>query len=262
MMNELTNFNFSGNLVGVIMVNNEPWWRASDVCNVLGYANGRDAVKRHCKEGGVVKYDTPTDSGIQLMTYINESNLYRLISHSNLPSAEKFESWIYEEVLPQIRKTGSYGVQLPTDPVEQVLLLASKLTETAKLVLEERNKNQALTHHIQEMQPKVDLAEKCLSADNELSFTQVAKSFGLSGKSLCKILRTEKILYYHHKANIPYQKYLDKGLFKVITITIGVDGDLKNRTQTLVTPNGYQFICEILKKAGINKVCEVESCAN
>lgn len=74
-MNELTKFDFSGMAVRVVTINNEPWWCASDVCAILCYANGRDTVKRHCKEGGVVKHDTPTDSAIQSMTYINESNL-------------------------------------------------------------------------------------------------------------------------------------------------------------------------------------------
>lgn len=85
-----------------------------------GYNNPRDAVSRHCR--GVVKHDTPTSSGVQLMSYINEGDLYRLIMKSKLPSAEKFEAWVMDEVLPTIRKTGSY--QKPMTIAEQIQLLA------------------------------------------------------------------------------------------------------------------------------------------
>lgn len=84
---------------------------AVDVAAALGYATPRDAISRHCK--GVVKRDTPTSSGIQQMSYINEGDLYRLIMKSKLPSAEKFESWVVDEVLPAIRKTGSYQIKAP-----------------------------------------------------------------------------------------------------------------------------------------------------
>lgn len=81
----------------------------ADVAKALGYSNARDALLRHCKEKGVVKCDTLTKGGMQTLTYINEGNVYRLITHSKLPDAERFESWVFDEVLPSIRKTGSYG---------------------------------------------------------------------------------------------------------------------------------------------------------
>ena len=86
----------------------EPWFNANDVCAVLGYKNPRMSVERHCREGGVAKRDTPTTSGIQPLTFINEGNLYRLIIKSRKPEAARFEAWVCDEVLPTIRKTGSY----------------------------------------------------------------------------------------------------------------------------------------------------------
>lgn len=91
-------------------IDGEIWFVAGDVTNVLGYSNGRDAVTRHCKPKGVVKHDIPTSSGIQKGTIINEGNVYRLIMKSQLPSAERFEEWVFETVIPSIRKTGSYGI--------------------------------------------------------------------------------------------------------------------------------------------------------
>lgn len=106
-MNELQIFN-SGEFgeIRTIEIDGKPYFVGTDVAKALGYNNPRDAVSRHCK--GVVKHDTPTSSGVQSMSYINEGDLYRLIMKSKLPSAEKFESWVMDEVFPTIRKTGSY----------------------------------------------------------------------------------------------------------------------------------------------------------
>ena len=105
-------FTFKSNSVRVITdVNQEPWFCANDVCDILGYSNPRDAISKHCKQGGVAKRDTPTKSAVQEMTFINEPNLYRLIIKSRKPEAEPFEAWVFEEVLPQIRKTGKYQVE-------------------------------------------------------------------------------------------------------------------------------------------------------
>lgn len=101
-------------------IDGKPYFVATDVATALGYATPRDAVLRHCK--GVVKRDTPTSSGAQSMSYINEGDLYRLIMKSKLPSAEKFESWVMDEVLPSIRKTGSYNKPMTT--AEKIQLLA------------------------------------------------------------------------------------------------------------------------------------------
>ena len=99
-------FTFKSNSVRVITDNKqEPWFCANDVCDILGYSNPRDAISKHCKVGGVAKRDTPTKSAVQEMTFINEPNLYRLIIKSHKPEAEPFEAWVFEEVLPQIRKT-------------------------------------------------------------------------------------------------------------------------------------------------------------
>jgi prophage antirepressor-like protein len=121
-MDELQIFN-SGEFgeIRTIEIDGKPYFVGADVAKALGYNNPRDAVSRHCK--GVVKHDTPTSSGIQSMSYINEGDLYRLIMKSKLPSAEKFESWVMDEVLPTIRKTGSYRKPLTT--VEQIQVIAT-----------------------------------------------------------------------------------------------------------------------------------------
>jgi prophage antirepressor-like protein len=114
-MNDLTTFDFQNHAVRTVVIDSEPYWVARDVAEVLGYANTNDAISKHCR--GVAKRYPIIDAlgRTQEARVIGESDLYRLIAHSNLPAAEAFESWIYEEVLPTIRRTGSYdaGVKGP-----------------------------------------------------------------------------------------------------------------------------------------------------
>lgn len=121
-MNELQIFNSDEfGEIRTIEIDGKPYFVGTDVAKALGYSNPRKAILDHCK--GVTKRDTPTSSGIQSMSYINEGDLYRLIMKSKLPSAEKFESWVMDEVLPTIRKTGSY--QKPLTTVEQIQVIAT-----------------------------------------------------------------------------------------------------------------------------------------
>ena len=121
-MNELQFFNSEEfGEIRTIEIDGKPYFVGTDVAKALGYSNPRKAILDHCK--GVTKRDTPTSSGIQSMSYINEGDLYRLIMKSKLPSAEKFESWVMDEVLPTIRKTGSY--QKPLTTVEQIQVIAT-----------------------------------------------------------------------------------------------------------------------------------------
>ncbi|EPI4160438.1 BRO-N domain-containing protein [Neisseria gonorrhoeae] len=110
-MNAVQVLNFQQNSVRTVADNKgELWFLANDVCEILGYTNPRRTVDLHCKSRGVTKRYTPTASGEQEMTYINEPNLYRLIIKSRKPAAEAFEEWVMETVLPAIRKTGGCQV--------------------------------------------------------------------------------------------------------------------------------------------------------
>ncbi|MCZ4371174.1 Bro-N domain-containing protein [Vibrio diazotrophicus] len=135
-------FDFRGNSVRVVDYNDEPWFVAKDVANLLGYSNVREAINRHCR--GVVKHDIPTSSGVQTMSIIPERDVYRLIMRSKLPEAEVFEDWVVSEVLPSIRKTGSYSAheQLPAwfkslSP-QAVLAIEDLSQQNESLLLENR----------------------------------------------------------------------------------------------------------------------------
>lgn len=110
MMNDLKVFNNSefGEL-GIMLIDGKEYFPAIHCAKILGYANPRDAIQKRCKTEGVANCDVLTNGGKQSVKYINECNLYRLIVSSKLPAAEKFERWVFDEVLPSIRQTGGYG---------------------------------------------------------------------------------------------------------------------------------------------------------
>lgn len=141
MSNQLTPFNFEGANVQVIKdENNEPWFLAKDICAILGYTNVSQTISDNCVAKGISKRYTPTSGGNQELIYINKGNFYRLIVKSNKPEAERFESWVCDEVLPQIRKTGSYSTQ-------QKRLTANEILAQSAMALVEHDKRLAATEH-------------------------------------------------------------------------------------------------------------------
>lgn len=135
-MNELQIFNSEefGD-IRTVTINNEPWFVGKDVAEALGYAEPRSAVSKKIDEAdrGVAEMETP--SGKQNMTIINESGLYALIFGSKLESAKRFKHWVTSEVLPAIRKTGSYQKPMTTDQKIQLLAQGNvELTEKIEKV--------------------------------------------------------------------------------------------------------------------------------
>lgn len=113
---------FNNQQFGEIRTIDEPngiYFCGRDIATALGYSNTKDAIIRHCRKGGVVKRDLTDNLGrTQQVVFIDEGNLYRLIVHSKLPTAEQFERWVFDEVLPTIRKTGEYKAK-PTDELRR-----------------------------------------------------------------------------------------------------------------------------------------------
>lgn len=106
-MNELQIFNSEEfGQVRTVEINGKPYFVANDVAKALGYVETAKAIRTHCK--GVSEMDIPSKGGIQCMKIIPEGDIYRLIVRSKLPSAEKFEKWVFDEVIPSIRTNGGY----------------------------------------------------------------------------------------------------------------------------------------------------------
>lgn len=131
----LVNFNYNTNVIRTQVTDEgEPLFCANDVCAALGYVNPRKAVADHVDEGDVTKRDTPTTSGNQLISYVNESGLYALIFGSKLESAKEFKRWVTSEVLPSIRKTGGYFTNIQAPDLKLKFELAKMMLEPAGIV--------------------------------------------------------------------------------------------------------------------------------
>lgn len=115
----------------VLEQDGKPYFPATACARKLGYVNPQKAIRDHCK--GVNEMVTPTKGGMQTTRFIPEGDLYRLIVHSKLPTAERFEKWVFDEVLPSIRRTGSYGQPDITAIIAQAITTAC--TETIKQLI-------------------------------------------------------------------------------------------------------------------------------
>lgn len=133
-MNELKIFqNSEFGELGVMMIDGKEYFPAAQCARILGYSNPQKAVRDHCDEEGCTKRSVLTNSGTQEMKFINEGNLYRLIVRSKLPAAKKFERWVFDEVLPEIRHTGGYG----SVNIEEIITKAvtTAVSETIKAIV-------------------------------------------------------------------------------------------------------------------------------
>ena len=131
-MNEMKIFNFEDNEVRTQTINGEPWFVGKDVADILGYSNPAKAIRDHVDDEDKGQNDTFTPGGMQIMTIVNESGLYSLVFKSQLPSAKRFKRWVTSEVLPTIRKTGSY--QIPADPMDALRLMFQATEHTQEKV--------------------------------------------------------------------------------------------------------------------------------
>lgn len=125
-------FSFKNNQVRTVQIDNDAWFVGKDVATILGYSQTAKAVRDHVDEEdkGVSVLDTP--GGQQRMTLINESGVYSLVFGSNLPNAKEFKRWVTKEVLPEIRRTGSYNV--PETPEDKLVLTMEVTNRTVKRV--------------------------------------------------------------------------------------------------------------------------------
>lgn len=165
------------------------WFCARDVASALGYANPKDAVNRHCRPKGVRVHDLLTAGGRQKVKFIDEGNLYRLMAGSRLPSAERFESWIFDDLVPRTLKEGGYLLDIKgetdSELLSRALLLAeNKIKERDRhiSVLEEKNARNAIELSLQA--PKVRYFEEVLHSASTYTTTQIAKELGMSGREL------------------------------------------------------------------------------
>lgn len=228
-------FDFNGKEIRVITNDKDQiFFVAKDVCDVLNYSNSRDAIAKHCKKEGVAICDTPTESGIQQMTIINEGNLYRLVLKSKKKESETFESWVCDEVLPSIRKTGKYEQQ----PKE----LSRK--DLALMVIQAEEENEKLQAQVKKLEPKAEYADVVLSSKDAMVTTVIAGDLGMSAIKMNRELKDRGII---RKVGGQWQltaKYCDKGyaITRIHTRKNEVTGEVHNDRLLVWTEYGKAFL--------------------
>lgn len=212
----------------------------SDVARALGYARPADAISAHCK--GVCVLPTPSAGGVQNTKFITEGDIYRLIAHSKLPGAERFERWVFDEVLPSIRKHGAYMTE---DVLEQALASPDFLIELATRLKTEKAKNAQLTVSNQIMQPKADYFDLLVDRNLLTGIRDTAKELGVKQNEFVNFLLNKGYLYRTKKGKLrPYAPYVDSGLFELKEFVNDKTG--YTDTQTMITPKGketFRLLC-------------------
>lgn len=253
-MNELQIFNNEEfGEIRTITKDDKTYFAGSDVAKALGYAIPHKAVQTHCK--GVLKWNIPTSSGNQDVLFITEGDIYRLIMKSKLPSAEKFEKWVMEEVLPSIRKNGGYIAGQETLSDEELL---SKALMVAQRKIDEKNNIIAMQDsRIQGMIPKEIFADAVSARHTSILIGDLAKLICQNGvqigqKRLFEWLRENNFLIKSGTSrNMPKQRYVEQGLFEVKESNIqNPDGSVRITKTTKVTGKGQvYFVNKFLKGA-------------
>lgn len=217
----------------------------SDVAKALGYRRPKDAINAHCK--GAVKRRLLTNGGVQEMKMISEGDVYRLISHSRLPSAEKFESWIFDDILPTIRRTGGYVSNEEMFIENYLPFLDEPYKNLFRLQMTFISK---LNERIRNDKPLVDFALHVADSEDLIDMNAMAKlaadeNFNIGRTRLFRWLKYMGVLMAN---NLPYQQFIDRGYFAVKESVFEVDGMKKTYQQTLVTGKGQRFVINLLKK--------------
>ena len=196
--------------VRIILQDNEPWFVAKDVCECLAISKHRDAISRlDTDERGSLKVDTL--GGKQEMATVNEYGLYSLVMSSRKPEAKEFKRWITHDVLPALRKTGSYSMSIPQTLPEALRAYADEV--------EQHNKTKAL---VEAQRPKVLFADAVSTSNTDILVGDLAKLLSQNGYAvgqnrLFEQLRNEGFLISRkgNSYNMPTQRAMEMGLFRI-----------------------------------------------
>lgn len=251
MTNEITTLQFNNDQFGQLRVvkddNGEPWFVAKDVCDALGIANNRDAMKALDDDE---KNTVAISDGIQgnpNKTIINEPGFYKLVLKSRKPEAKAFQRWVTHEVLPSIRKKGGYIAAAADETPEQIMARAVLLAQDTIA----RQKAQ-----IEELKPKALFADAVAASDGTCLVGELAKMMRQNGVQIGQNRLFEKLRQdgYLGKTgsnyNVPTQRAMEMGLFRIKETSIThSDGHITVQRTAKVTGKGQQYFINRFIKA-------------
>lgn len=258
MTNAIQTFtNANGYTLRTVTDNDTVYFVGKDVAEMLGYSNTKDAIAKHCK-GVAKRYPLQTAGGTQEVRIISEPDFYRLVVNSKLPAAQEYERWVFEEVLPAIRKSGAYVASNGTESLEELMARALTAANEAIARQKARLEQQEAKLEQQELQlkfaePKTIFADAVSHSDSCILVGELAKrirqnGFEIGQNRLWKWMRENG--YICKGSNTPTQRAMEKGLFRVVERTVMAgDGLTRAVFTTKVTGKGQQhFINIFLKK--------------
>lgn len=234
-------------------INGEPWFVASDVCAVLAIGNVSLAVNgRPDRENdgvdsddrGIASVNTP--SGAQQMLVVNESGLYALIFKSRKPEAKRFKKWITSEVLPSLRKTGSYQMESVQPPV--ALPDFTNPAIAARAWAEQFEAKAQAQEQLAIAAPKAQALDRIAQADGEMCITNAAKTIGMPPRKLIAWMERHDWIYRRpgSKRHTAYQARIKAGyLTHKVTTVERADGSEKVVESVIVTPKGLAKLAEV-----------------
>jgi anti-repressor protein len=219
MSNQIQIFNFNSTQVRLQIINNKEYFCAKDVCTILEIKNNRQALSRVSHED-VIMTDAPTNSGIQQMSFVNEAGLYALIFQSKKPEATEFKKWVFDKILPSIRKTGKFEVKEFTK--KELLLMA----------LEQEEKIEAL--QIENTQ-KEKIINEFIAIEGTKNYTEVAK---ILHKKPMEFITWLRDCGYICVNRLPKQEYINRGYFVIKKTT----NELGRKCESYrITPRGFDY---------------------
>lgn len=229
-------FNEKFGTVRTVVIGEVVHFVASDIARALGYKNPQKAIRDHCKR--VNESFIPSNGGEQKAKVIVKSDIYRLIVRSKLESADEFESWIFDEIMPTIEKTGAYIEEGREQEMVSYYFSSLSQETQGKIVNELIEKNKELQQFYNDL----------MNTEGLMDINTVAKELGIGEYHLFAYLRGKKVFFYNKdKVNIPYERFRKEGKFAVKE-TPCHDGQIRN--VTYATKKGLEYIRKLLRKDG------------
>lgn len=252
MNNELQLFNFESQKLRTLQINGEPFFVGKDLAEILGYQNGSRDINRHVDEEDRTKLMLSDGRQSKETIIINESGMYSLILSSKLPNAKKFKRWVTSEVLPAIHKTGVYM----TDKKAAQIISDKSGNALADLLQQAANQLKQKDMQIQEMKPKVLFADSVATSHTTILVGELAKilkgnGIDIGANRLFAWTRNQGYLINRKGSdwNMPTQKSMDLGLFKIKETTINHSNGSTSISKTpKVTGKGQQYFINKLSK--------------
>lgn len=242
---QLVPFQYEGSAVRTVLIDGEPWFVLADLCKVLGLSSPTRVAERLAADGVSQTQVIDSMGREQLATIVNESGMYEVVIRSDKPEAVAFRRWLTGTVLPEIRKTGSFGAT-PALTEDEIVHQALQIQSRKVKELESKIADDA---------PKVDAYNLFIDADGTYSIGSVAKMVGRSQNKLFADLRNNGILIAKGaQRNTPYQKYMHHFAVKAYDFERS-DGTHGTSYTPRVQPSGIAFIA---RKLGLEAVMQME----